>query len=99
MRRGVFIWLLLAVMLAAGGFLTGRSLQPGAEAIVFSYDKFSPAYEAAAPIAGVSTAGFSGFDLPDLEGETVLAGAVLAVDSQSLTLRTAFGSESTLRRC
>ena len=93
----MFIWLLLAVPLVVGGFLTGRSLQPGAEAVVSGYDKLAPTYVAAEPIAAVSPGGFSGFDLPDFEGQTVLAGAVIAVDGRSVTLRTTFGSESTLR--
>jgi hypothetical protein len=97
MKLRLVLLVLLGVVVAAAAFAGGRSLhspsqasgRPAAEGVVFTPAK---------PIAGTSRGGFSGFgEVSGLEGKTVLAGRVVALNPGSITVETAAGVRTSVQ--
>ena len=86
-----FLWLAVALGVAAAAFLGGRSLRPANEP-PFAFDLTAPAYQAATEIAGRSKGGFTGFaEVSGPEGRTIIAGRVRAIAADELLLETVSG--------
>jgi hypothetical protein len=92
-----FYWLLLLPVIALAAFFGARALQPESRAS-FDYDRDAPAYEVVAPEPGRSKAGFSGFDPGEaIDGETLLAGRVTSVGSDTIAVELTEGRTVSLR--
>jgi hypothetical protein len=96
MTRTQIIWLGVAALIAVAGFFAGRSLH-SQSTTASAFELNTDAYQASSTIAGLSKAGFSGFTEGGAEGRTVVAGRVVAVTSDSITLEGQGGQRSTLR--
>ncbi|HLF75894.1 MAG TPA: hypothetical protein VJB57_00240 [Dehalococcoidia bacterium] len=96
MSRSLGAWLLAGASVALAAFLAGRALHPEA-AVETSFDLSSAAYEAAESVAGLSKGGFSGFTEAGGDGRTVIAGRVVMVSADSITVEGTSGQRSTIR--
>jgi hypothetical protein len=94
MTRTAYIWFAAALAVLALGFLAGRTLHSEGDSKAPLAD--GPAFEATATIAGLSKAGFSGFS-ESTAGRTVLAGRIVAVEGDTITLEGTSGARSMLR--
>jgi hypothetical protein len=83
-----------AAVIAALGFLMGRSLHPQAGA-AYSFDASAPALESVTS-AATSKAGFTGFTEGG-DARTVVSGRVVSATDASITLQRADGTTTTLR--
>jgi hypothetical protein len=96
MTRSFALWLGAAVVAILAAFFVGRALHPE-KAEGPSFDLSAVAYESAGSVAGLSKGGFSGFTEAGGDGRTVIAGRVVAVSADSITLQGSGGQRSTLR--
>jgi hypothetical protein len=83
-----------AAVIAAFGFLVGRSLHPQAGA-AYSFEASAPALESVT-VAATSKAGFTGFT-EGSDARTVISGRVVSAADTSITLHRADGTTTSLR--
>ena len=95
MSRPLLLGLTAILALAAAAFLAARAL-PGHDATALAFDLKAPAYASSSINPGLSTSGFSGFELgTGLGGNILLAGrAVAPAANATITLATASGEAS-----
>jgi hypothetical protein len=96
MTRAMAVWLLAGAVVAVVAFLGGRALHTDGKGSA-TFDLSSAAYEATGSVAGLSKGGFSGFTEAGGDGRTVIAGRVVSVSSDSITLEGSGGERSTVR--
>ncbi len=90
------IWVATAGILVVAAFFVGRALHPE-ESTAAAFDLTADAYQASTSISGLSKAGFSGFTEGGSDGRTVIAGRVVSVTPDSITLEGQGGQRSTMR--
>jgi hypothetical protein len=92
MRRELALWIAAAAVIGLAGFLGGRALKGGGPES-FEFATSSPAYDSADILAGLSRAGFSGFDdVGGLAGSTLVSGKVTGLSASQISLQTASGA-------
>lgn len=81
-------------VIAALGFVAGRSLRPDSGA-AYSFDANAPALEAVTT-AATSKGGFTGFT-EGIDARTVISGRVVSATDSAITLQRADGTTTTVR--
>ena len=97
MSRNIAVWAGAGIALVLVAFFAGHQLRPE-PATAKAFDQDGPAYEVAKEAAGVSKGGFSGFgESPGPDGRTVVAGRVVSVNGDTVTVDSPSGQKSTIR--
>ena len=90
-------WAVAGVIVAALGFVAGRGMN-SEDVVAPAFDLEASSYDAPASAAGLSKGGFSGFgESEGATGRTVVAGKVVAVTGDSLTIESPSGQRSMVR--